>query len=236
MLEHGADGAVASEPGAGTVSVECGRLTRILVADDHEIVRLGLRAILEARPGWKVVAEAADGKDAITKALASKPDIVIMDYCLPIMNGVEATRQIRARLPKTEIMIFTAHDSEALVGDLLQAGARAYLLKSEAKRYLIAAVESLVNHKPFFTGRISEHLLDACLKAHRSKGEGALSPRERMIVQLIAEGHGNKEMAAILNLSVKTIESHRATAMRKLNVTSTAGIVRYAVRNKLVEP
>jgi DNA-binding NarL/FixJ family response regulator len=235
MLDHDANGAAAVEPGAAAACVDGGRLARILIADDHEIVRLGLRAILEARPGWKVVAEAADGKDAIAKALASKPDVVIMDYCLPIMNGVEATRQIRAHLPNTEIMIFTAHDSEALVGDLLQAGARAYLLKSEARRYLIGAVESLVNHKPFFTGRISEHLLDACLKAHRGKGEGALSPRERTVVQLIAEGHGNKAMAATLNLSVKTIESHRATAMRKLNVTSTAGIVRYAVRNKLVE-
>jgi DNA-binding NarL/FixJ family response regulator len=159
-----------------------------------------------------------------------------MDYCLPLMNGVEATRQIHARLPNTEIMIFTAHDSEALVTDVLQAGARAYLLKSEAKRYLLGAVESLVHHKPFFTGRVSEHLIDACLKAHGRNGEGALSPRERMIVQLIAEGYGNKQMAGVLNLSVKTIESHRATAMRKLKVTSTAGIVRYAVRNKLVEP
>jgi DNA-binding NarL/FixJ family response regulator len=239
MLEHGAHGAVGLEPGASAVSFDGGCRTRILIADDHEIVRLGLRAILEARTGWKVVAEAADGKEAITKALASKPDIVIMDYCMPIMNGVEATRQIHARLPHTEIMIFTVHDSDVLVGDLLQAGARAYLLKSEAKRHLIAAVESLANHKPFFTGRISEHLLNACLTAYRSRGGGGggpLSPRERMIVQLIAEGHGNKESAAILNLSVKTIESHRATAMRKLNVTSTAAIVRYAVRNKLVEP
>jgi len=236
MLEHGADGAATLDPGVTAVPVGGGRLTRILIADDHEIVRLGLRAILEARPGWKVVAEAADGKEAIAKALASRPDIVIMDYCLPIMNGVEATRQIHARLPNAEILIFTVHDSDTLVGELLQAGARAYLPKSEAKQYLVAAVESLVNRKPFFTGRVSEHLLDACLKAHRSNGAGALSPRERMIVQLIAEGHGNKEMAAILNLSVKTIESHRATAMRKLNVTSTAGIVRYAVRNQLVEP
>jgi DNA-binding NarL/FixJ family response regulator len=236
MPEYAADGAAVARPGTGAVSVAGGHLTRILIADDHEIVRVGLRGILEARPGWKVVAEAADGKEAITKALASKPDIVIMDYCLPIMNGVEATRQIRARLPNTEIMIFTVHDSEALVGELLQAGARAYLLKSEASQFLIAAVESLVNHKPFFTGRVSEHLLDACLASYARRGDGALSPRERMIVQLIAEGHGNKEIAGILNLSVKTVESHRATAMRKLKITSTAGIVRYAVRNNLVEP
>jgi DNA-binding NarL/FixJ family response regulator len=236
MLEHGVDGAAASESGPAALFADSARLTRILVADDHEIVRLGLRAMLESRAGWKVVAEAANGREAITKALASKPHIVIMDYCLPLMNGVEATRQIRARLPKTEIMIFTVHDSDALIGELLQAGARAYLPKSEAKRNLFAAVESLIEHKPFFTGRVSEHLLEACVTAYRHKGGGgALSPRERTIVQLIAEGNGNKAMAAILNLSVKTVESHRATAMRKLNISSTAGIVRYAVRNNLVE-
>jgi DNA-binding NarL/FixJ family response regulator len=211
-------------------------VTRILIADDHEVVRTGLRAILEAHDGWEVVAEAANGKDAIVEAIDSKPDIAVIDYSLPIINGVEATRQIRARLPKTEVLIFTMHDSDVLVGELLEAGARAYLLKSDAKQHLVAAVESLVNHKPFFTGRVSEQLLDAYLTAHTRRGEGALSPRERTIVQLIAEGHGNKEMAAILNLSVKTVESHRATAMRKLNVTSTAEVVRYAIRNKLVEP
>jgi DNA-binding NarL/FixJ family response regulator len=211
-------------------------VTRILIADDHDVVRTGLRAILEAHAGWQVVAEAANGKDAIAQALECKPDVAIVDYSLPVINGIEATRQIHARLPKTEILIFTMHDSDVLVEELLEAGARAYLLKSDAKQYLITAVESLVNHKPFFTGRVSEQLLDAYLTARSRRGEGALSPRERMIVQLIAEGNGNKEMAAILNLSVKTIESHRATAMRKLNVTSTAGIVRYAIRNKLVEP
>jgi DNA-binding NarL/FixJ family response regulator len=211
-------------------------VARILIADDHEVVRAGLRAILEAHDGWQVVAEATNGKDAVVKAIGTEVDIVVIDYSLPIINGVEATRQIRARVPGAEILIFTMHESDVLVRELLQAGARAYLLKSEASQYLIAAVESLINHQPFFTGRVSEHLLDACLAAHPRRGDGALSPRERMVVQLIAEGHGNKEMAAILNLSVKTVESHRATAMRKLNITSTAGIVRYAVRNKLVEP
>ena len=211
-------------------------MTRILIADDHEVVRAGLRAILESREGWEVVAEAADGKDAIVKAIDSKPDIAIIDYSLPILNGVEATRQIHARLPKAEILIFTMHDSDVLVRELLEAGARAYLLKSDAKQYLLTAVESLVNHKPFFTGRVSEQLLDSYLATHSRAGEGTLSPRERTIVQLIAEGHGNKEMAAILNLSIKTVESHRATAMRKLNMASTAEIVRYAIRNKIVEP
>jgi len=211
-------------------------VTRILIADDHEVVRSGLRAILEAHDGWQVVAEAEDGKDAIAKALESKPDVAIVDYSLPLINGIEVTRQIRGRIPEAEILIFTMHDSEILLRELLEAGARAYLLKSDAKQYLIAAVDSLINHKPFFTGRVSEQLLATYLMSDRFKGEGTLTPRERLVVQLIAEGHGNKEIGSILNLSVKTIESHRATAMRKLNVTSTAAIVRYAIRNRLVEP
>ena len=211
-------------------------VTRILIADDHEVVRYGLRSILEAHDGWDVVAEACDGKDAIAKAAETKPDVAIVDYSLPLMNGVEVTRQIRARVPSAEVLIFTMHDSDVLLSELLEAGARAYLLKSDAKQYLIAAVESLAAHRPFFTGRVSERLLNAYLSAHQGKADAVLSPRERVIVQLIAEGHSNKQMSEILNLSVKTIETHRAAVMRKLNVTSTAAIVRYAIRNKLVEP
>jgi DNA-binding NarL/FixJ family response regulator len=211
-------------------------VTRILIADDHEVVRSGLRAILEAHEGWEVVAEACDGKEAISKAVETKPDVAIIDYSLPMMNGVEATRQIRARVPAAEVLIFTMHDTDVLIGELLEAGARGYLLKSDAKQYLIAAVESLASHRPFFTGRISEQLLDSFLSKHRAKIDTPLSPRERSVVQLIAEGRSNREMSEILSLSVKTIETHRAAAMRKLNVTSTAAIVRYAIRNKLVEP
>jgi DNA-binding NarL/FixJ family response regulator len=226
--------AATQAPGACThprVSV-----TRILIADDHEVVRSGLRSILEAHEGWQVVAEASDGKEAIAKAVETKPDIAIIDYSLPTMNGVEATRQIRARVPTAEVLIFTMHDSDILLGEVLEAGARAYLLKSDAKQYLIAAVESLEHHKPFFTGKFSEQLLEAFLSVRRGKSGVSLSPRERAVVQLIAEGHSNREMSEILNLSVKTIETHRASAMRKLNVTSTAAIVRYAIRNKILEP
>jgi DNA-binding NarL/FixJ family response regulator len=211
-------------------------VTRILIADDHEVVRSGLRSILEAHDGWEVVAEACDGREAVSKAVETRPDVAIVDYSLPMMNGVEATRQIRARVPTAEVLIFTMHDSDALIGELLEAGVRAYLLKSDANRYLIAAVEALAAHQPFFTGRVSEQLLESFLAAQPGRTDNALSPRERGIVQLIAEGHSNKEMADILNLSVKTIETHRAAAMRKLNVTSTAAIVRYAIRNKLVQP
>ena len=210
-------------------------MTRILIADDHEVVRSGLRLILEAHPGWEVVAEAADGKAAIVKALEFKPDVAILDYSIPLVNGVEATRQIRKRNPQIEVLIFTMHDSETLVGEVLDAGARAYLLKSDAKEHLISAIEALAVHKPFFSGQVSEKLLETYLLAQKGRLGAVLSPRERGVVQLIAEGHTNKAISAILDLNIKTIESHRAAAMRKLNITSTAGIVRYAIRNKLVE-
>ena len=211
-------------------------MTRILIADDHEVVRSGLRLILEAHAGWEVVAEAADGKAAIVKALETKPDVAILDYSIPLVNGVEATRQIRKRNPQIEVLIFTMHDSETLVGEVLDAGARAYLLKSDAKEHLISAIEALAVHKPFFSGRVSKEMVETYLLAQKGRLGAVLSPRERIVVQLIAEGHTNKGIGAILNLGIKTIESHRAAAMRKLNITSTAGIVRYAIRNKLVEP
>jgi DNA-binding NarL/FixJ family response regulator len=211
-------------------------VTRILIADDHEVVRFGARAILEAHEGWEVVAEAKDGKDAIAKAVETQPDVAIIDYSLPVMNGIEVTRQINARLPKTEILIFTIHDSDVLVGEVLRAGARAYLLKADANLYLIAAVEALAEHKPFFSGKISQRLLDAFLADRKGEPKKALTPRERVVVKLIAEGHSNRKTAEILNVSIKTVESHRAEAMRKLNAKSIAGLVRYAVRNRLVEP
>jgi DNA-binding NarL/FixJ family response regulator len=210
-------------------------MTRILIADDHEVVRSGLRAILEAQPDWEVVAEAADGKEAVEKAVETRPDIAIVDYSLPVANGAEVTRQIRVRVPRIEVLIFTMHDSDDVVCDLLAAGAKGYLLKSDARKFLIAAVESLAAHKPFFTGKVSEALLDTYLAKHRD-GDSLLTAREKGVVQLIAEGHSNKKIAEILTLSLKTVETHRSSAMRKLNLASTAALVRYAVRNKLVEP
>ncbi|MFZ0852933.1 MAG: response regulator transcription factor [Hyphomicrobiaceae bacterium] len=207
---------------------------RILIADDHEVVRSGLRRILLSQPNWEVVAEAADGKDAISKATETKPDIAILDYSLPRINGMEATRQIRARLPKTEVLIFTMHDSEALIQELLKAGARGYLLKTDATRYLIAAIESLALHRPFFTAKVSEQLLDTFL-AQPEREVSALTNRERGVVQLIAEGHTNKQIAHILSISLKTVETHRSAIMRKLSLSSSAGLVRYAIRNRLVE-
>ena len=206
-------------------------MTRILIADDHDVVRSGVRRIIEDQPGWSVVAEATDGKDAIAQAIATKPDVAILDYRLPLIDGIEATRQIRRRVPKVEVLIFTMHDDEELLREVLVAGARGYVLKSDAAQHLISAVQSLADHKPFFTDRASEVLLDTFLtKAGQVKP--TLTGREQVVVQLVAEGHTNKEIAAVLGISIKTVETHRAAVMRKLDLTSTAALVRYAVRRK----
>jgi len=210
-------------------------VTRILIADDHDVVRSGLRTILETQPNWEVVGEAADGKEAILKAIETKPDVAVLDYSLPLVNGTEVTRQIRARLPNTEVLIFTMHDNEKLIEDLLKAGARGYVLKSDAKRYLIGAIESLASHKPYFTSQVSEALLHSFLTKPSPSGS-PLTNRERGVVQLIAEGHTNKEVANLLNISLKTVETHRSAIMHKLDLHSSAALVRYAIRNKLVEP
>ena len=209
-------------------------MTRIMIADDHHVVRSGLRAILDGQPGWEVVGEAEDGRQAVEIATEVAPDIAVLDYQLPLINGIEATRQIRAHCPQTEVLIFTMHDSELLIRELLQAGARGYLLKSDARKFLIAAIESLAAHKPFFTGKVSEALLETYL-AKGEQSDSALTARETAVIQLIAEGNSNKRIAEVLGISTKTVETHRASAMRKLNVSSTASLVRYAIRNKLVE-
>ena len=209
-------------------------MTRILIADDHDVVRSGLRAILADQPGWEVVAEAEDGRQAVELAAATQPDVAILDYRLPIMNGVDATRQIRSFQPDTEVLIFTMHGSEPLIRELLEAGARGYLLKSDARRFLLPAVETLARHQPFFTGRVSEALLAAYLAKAAPPGD-ALSSRERNVLQLIVEGRTNKEVAQLLAINLKTAESHRAAAMRKVNAHCTADLVRYAIRNKLIE-
>ena len=209
-------------------------MTRIMIADDRHVVRSGLRGILNAHPNWEVVAEAANGREAILKAFETKPEVAVLDYSLPLVNGIEATHQIRARLPKTEVLIFTMHDNEALIKELMKAGARGYLLKSDAKRDLIAAIESLAIHKPYFTASVAEDLLKSFLTKSNPKGS-ILTSREREVVQLIAEGHTNKSVADFLNISLKTVETHRAAVLRKLGLSSSAALVRYAIRNRIVE-
>jgi DNA-binding NarL/FixJ family response regulator len=208
-------------------------MKRILIADDHEAVRSGLRALLEGRAGWEVVVEARDGNEAIAGAIEKRPDVAIVDYSMPLMTGVEVARRIRKHHLVTEVLIFTVHDSNELALQAFQAGARAFLLKSDANRMLLAAVESLMVHKPFYAGSFSSELKG--MATGKGDPNQVLSPREKTIVKLVAEGHSNKGVSAILNLSIKTTETHRAAAMRKLNINSTAGLVRYAVRSKLVE-
>jgi DNA-binding NarL/FixJ family response regulator len=212
---------------------------RIIVADDHEFIRRGVRGLLEAR-GWKVVAEATNGREAIEKTAQLLPDVLILDIAMPLLNGLDAARQIRKRAPKTEILILSMHDSEQLVRSVLTVGIRGYVLKADAAHNLVAAVEALARHKPFFTSNISRILLDAYLKD--TVDAEALTPRleepttrEREIIQLLAEGKSNKEIADILDVTVKTVETHRSNLMRKLDLHSLADVIRYAIRNRLVE-
>lgn len=209
----------------------------ILIVDDHGAIRRGVRAILEAREDFAVVAEAATGAEALDLAAQHQPDVAVIDYSLPAMNGSQLTRRIREASPRTEVLVYTMHESDALVRDVLGAGARGYLLKSDAEPQLVSAVEALARHQPYFTGRVSQALLAHYL-AHPGEGSelDTLTCREREVVQLIAEGHSNKQVGEKLAISLKTVEAHRGSAMHKLGLTSTAALVRYAVRNKLVEP
>jgi len=207
---------------------------RILIADDHEIVRRGLRALLETRTDFIVCAEASDGRDAVDLTLKHKPDIAVLDVSLPILNGIEATRQIRRSAPATEVLVFTMHDSDELISEVLHAGARGYLLKSEADEQIVNAIGALARHRTFFSSQVSETLLDN-FNSGTTGHSTTLTGREREIVQLIAEGNSNKKVARLLNISVKTVETHRSASMRKLSLRSTAELVRYAVRNKLIQ-
>lgn len=207
---------------------------RILLADDHVVVRRGVRALLESSNDFQICAEARDGREAVELAAKHKPDVAILDISLPILNGVEATRQILRQSPTTEILVFTMHDSDDLISEVLHAGARGYLLKSEAEEQLVNAVNALAHHRPFFSSKVSETLLEK-FNANTGDHSAVLTAREREIVQLIAEGNSNKKIALLLDISVKTVETHRSAAMRKLSIRSTAELVRYAVRNKLIQ-
>ena len=213
---------------------------RIVVVDDHGVVRRGVRALLESRPGWEVVGEGSNGREAVELVRTARPHVVVLDLSMPDMNGLEATRQIIAESPQTEVLVLTMHHSEQLARDVLQAGARGYVLKSDADQNLIAAVESLRHHKPFLTSTVTEFVLDGYMQltdsSSRDDSAAMVTPREREIIQLIAEGHSSKQAATTLGVSVKTVDTHRANIMRKLRLRSVSDLVRYAIRNKIVQP
>jgi DNA-binding NarL/FixJ family response regulator len=211
---------------------------RILLVDDHEIVRRGLKSVLETRKDWEIVGEAETGREAVQMVEELRPDVVVMDISMPELNGLDAVRQIAKIAPRTEVLVLTMHESEELVRQVLEAGARGYLLKSDASRQLISAIDALRVHRPFLTSKVNEVLLRGYLGGKPLRGEtsgGRLTPREREIVQLLAEGLTNKEVAAKLNISVKTAETHRTNVMRKLDLHSVSELVRYAVRNHIIE-
>ena len=211
---------------------------RILIADDHDIVREGLKTLLAAIKNFRVCGEAATGREAVALALELKPDVAVLDFFMPDLNGLEVTRQIRKALPETEVLILTMHDSETLAREVLAAGARGFVVKTHAKRQLAAAVTALAQHQPFFAGTISSPALAALLQSGKSAPKIApdrLTPREREVVQLIAEGRTSKDIALELGLSVKTADAHRANVMRKLDLHSVSELVRYAVRNNIVQ-
>jgi DNA-binding NarL/FixJ family response regulator len=212
---------------------------RILVADDHEVVRRGLCALLRSQPDWEVCSEASDGREAVEKVLTMKPDVVILDIGMPNLNGLEATRQILKTNPRVKILILTLHDSDQVVQEVLNAGARGFLLKTDAAAELVAAVDALRRGKVYFTPKVAAMVLQGYLKredgtAPEPPARNRLTPREREIVQLLAEGKSSKEVAAVLGLSAKTAETHRSNIMRKLDLHSVSELVLYAVRNNIV--
>ena len=211
---------------------------RILIADDHELIRKGIATTLAEVPGWTVVAQAENGRQAVELAHSLRPDIVILDMTMPELNGLEATRQILAARSGERVLILTAHESEQLVREVLNAGAQGYVLKSDAGRALVSAVEALLDGRPFFTSKVARIVLDGFLRspdgAPGTDAAQALSPREREIVQLLAEGKSNKEVARALGITVKTAETHRSNIMRKMQFASLSDLIRYAIRNNIV--
>jgi DNA-binding NarL/FixJ family response regulator len=210
---------------------------RILVADDHPVFRFGLSSLLQSHKSWVVCGEAADGREAVEKCMRLKPDLLILDICLPMLNGLDTARQILKHNPAQAILVLTAVDSEQVIRDCLEAGVRGWVFKSDGTEDLTTAVEAMQRSKSIFSSRVSDLIMDG-YKRHRVDPNAArlpkLSPREREVVQLVSEGKASKEVAAILNVTLATAETHRSNILRKLNLHSIAELVMYAVRNEIV--
>jgi DNA-binding NarL/FixJ family response regulator len=214
------------------------RIIRILLADDHTIVRKGLRLLLESQPGFEVVADAADGRDAVSLAARYSPDVVVMDVAMPNLNGIEAARQITARLPQTAVVFLSMHSDEGYVLKALKSGARGYLLKDSAEQDLVNAVIAVRDGKAFFSPAISKMLMDDYMRQMQDRNMEdsyeLLTTREREVLQLLAEGRSNKEVASTLNLSLHTVDTHRGNILQKLNLHSGAELILYAIRKGVI--
>jgi DNA-binding NarL/FixJ family response regulator len=211
---------------------------RILVADDHELVRRGIRGLLRGRCGWRVIAEAANGREALEKANKLKPDVVIVDVSMPELDGLQATRQIREATPNTEVVVLTMHESDQMVRRVLEAGARGYVLKSDLAAHLVNAVEDVSAGKLFLTPRVSDIVLKGFLKTGgpsepKEHSQTRPTPREVEIIRLLAEGKANKKIATELGITVRTVETHRAKIMLKLGLHSLTELIHYAIRHEI---
>lgn len=210
-------------------------MLRVLIADDHEIVRRGVRDVVEGHVGWEVCGEACNGSEVVQLAVEQHPNVVVLDVSMPGLNGIAVTRQVRQAAPSTEILLFTMRDDEETICSGLAAGARGYLLKSDREEQLLAAISALGAHRPYFSPVVSELLLEATVNERKKSRLESFTVRELEVAQLIAEGEGNKQVARRLGISIKTVESHRAAAMRKAGVRTAAELVRFAIKHNLIQ-
>jgi DNA-binding NarL/FixJ family response regulator len=210
--------------------------TRILIADDHEVVRAGVRGMLAAQPGWEVCAEAEDGRRALALAVVLKPDLAVIDIAMPGLNGIDLTRRLHRLLPKTGVLVVTMHQQENMVAEALNAGALGYVLKSDPVDVLVTAVQHVLAGQTYVSPQLCAEPAVATFGASASRLKDPLTQREREVLQLLSEGRGNKEIGSELGISPKTAETHRARLMAKLGLHSLASLVRYAVRHRIIEP
>jgi len=214
---------------------------RILIADDHQLFRDGVRALLQSHAGWEICGEASTGREAVAKTIELRPDVIILDISMPDLNGADAARRIRSASKNTEVLILSMHYSDQLIREIVDAGASGYVLKSDSDHDLLIAVETLGRHKPFFTSQAREVIQSEVNSSGPARRipqlfRDRVTSREREIIQLLSEGKKNKEIACLLSISIKTVETHRSNVMRKLEIHNVSELVRYAVRNQIIEP